>query len=158
MAPIPWGHITHLRLHLLVTSNAMTFGSDCTIWVDTDSLCISIIESASLRFLFNTKGANPDGRGNLGLMLPGCEGPFEARPRPPQGSAIAILTYRKAAIVCTISACRRDPIRTKSSEFAPPSSRNLHLSKWVLACFSSSCRLVFDMTPITEFDPVLRRI
>jgi len=26
MAPIPWGHITHFKLHLLVTSNAMTLG------------------------------------------------------------------------------------------------------------------------------------
>jgi hypothetical protein len=26
IAPIPWGHITHFKLHLLVTSNAMTLG------------------------------------------------------------------------------------------------------------------------------------
>jgi hypothetical protein len=47
-----------------------------------------------------------------------------------------------------------DTVRTKFIDFEPPSGRNRHLSEWVLVCFSSSRRLVFDMTPITEFDPV----
>jgi hypothetical protein len=49
-------------------------------------------------------------------------------------------------------------VRTKAFDFEPPSGQIRHLSKWVVACFSSSCPLVFDMPQITEFDPASPRI
>jgi hypothetical protein len=65
-----------------------------------------------------------------------------------------VLGYRKAASCCILRTDHRKAIRTQPFVFEPPSGRERHLSVWVVFCFCISCRLVFDMTPITEFDPV----
>ena len=95
---------------------------------------------------------------DLKLILCGHKGRHESQRPSSRDSALSIRVCCKAAICCTIGGFPGSRVRTKSFVFAPPSHRKRHLSIWVFACFRSSCRLVFDMTPITEFDPVSQRI
>jgi hypothetical protein len=75
-------------------------------------------------------------------------------PRQPATFSIFGTSLQEEGILLHIAWLPPDAVRTKVIDFEPPYGWNWHLRVWVVACFSCSCRLVFDMTPITEFDPV----